>query len=278
MNTPTRIAFIGGGNMARAMIKGLAGRAVPAANIRVVEIDTHAHATLQAMGVQVQTTPDAQLRQDTVWVLAVKPQQLKAVAESLRPYLHDSLVISIAAGIAEHDLARWLAPAGQAPWQRLVRCMPNTPALVGAGITGLHAGEQVNQADRDLADSLLKAVGQTVWVNDEGLLDAVTALSGSGPAYVFRFIEALIAGGEALGLSTSQSRELALATVAGAAKLATESTEPVGVLRERVTSKGGTTAAALNTFDQQGLLPLVAAAMKAAHDRAQAMSREFGQG
>ena len=278
MNTQTRVAFIGGGNMARAIIKGLAGRALPASQIRVVEIDTAAHDGLKAMGVHVQATPDAALREDTVWVLAVKPQQLKAVAESLRPYLHDSLVISIAAGISEHDMARWLAPAGHAPWPRLVRCMPNTPALVGAGITGLHAGPQVTADDRALADALLTAVGQTVWVDEEPLLDAVTALSGSGPAYVFRFIEALIAGGEQLGLSNEQARQLALATVAGAAKLANESTEPVSVLRERVTSKGGTTAAALTVFDEQGLMPLVGAAMRAASDRAEAMSREFGKG
>jgi pyrroline-5-carboxylate reductase len=189
----------------------------------------------------------------------------------LRP---DTLVISIAAGIPSGTLARWLGEPGR-PWQRLVRCMPNTPALVGAGITGLMALPGVSEDDRAVAQQMLRAVGETVWVDDDAALDAVTALSGSGPAYVFLFLEALLQGGKDLGLNGEQARKLALATLSGATQLAALSPESPATLRERVTSKGGTTAAALAVFQQRDFAGIVRQAMVAARDRAAELAREL---
>jgi pyrroline-5-carboxylate reductase len=163
------------------------------------------------------------------------------------------------------------------PWSKLVRCMPNTPALVGAGVTGMLALAGATPADRALAETMLRAVGQVVWVDDDAAIDAVTALSGSGPAYVFLFIESLIAGGIEVGLTPAQARELALGTLAGATKLAAQSAESPAVLRERVTSKGGTTAAALKVFEDAGFRALVANAMAAAARRSRELAQEFGQ-
>ncbi|SUV84695.1 pyrroline-5-carboxylate reductase [Bordetella pertussis] len=185
-----------------------------------------------------------------MWVYAVKPQHMREAVAGTRPWLRpDTLIVSVAAGIRADTLAGWLGEPGQ-PWQRLVRCMPNTPALVGAGMTGLAALPGVTPQDRELAGQLLTSVGEVVWVDGDAGLDAVTALSGSGPAYVFLFIEALIAGGRAVGLTDEQARQLALGTLAGATRLAAQSDEPPAVLRERVTSKGGTTAAALDVYAQ----------------------------
>ena len=269
------IAFIGGGNMASALVSGLVGKLCPISNIHIVEVDQGLREAWQARGASTSAAPDAALSACKVWVYAVKPQVLKQVAADTRPWLEDSLVISVAAGIRAADLARWLGPAGQ-PWGRMVRCMPNTPALIGAGITGLAALDGVGSADRELATAILEAVGQVVWVDDESTLDGVTALSGSGPAYVFLLLEALIEGGQAVGLSAGQSRDLALATLAGATRLAAESTEPPSVLRERVTSKGGTTAAALDVMQSGGLKATVVLAMQAAARRASEMGDEFG--
>ncbi|MNQ44892.1 Pyrroline-5-carboxylate reductase [compost metagenome] len=182
----------------------------------------------------------------------------------------------MAAGIRADTLAAWLGTP-EAPFGRLVRCMPNTPALVGEGMTGLAALDGVDQADRDLAARLLSSVGQVVWVDDDAALDAVTALSGSGPAYVFLFLEALVAGGVKVGLTADQARQLALGTLAGATRLAAESPEPLSVLRERVTSKGGTTAAALDAFGAAGFTRIVEDAMAAAASRSRALAEEFGK-
>ncbi|SOE49909.1 pyrroline-5-carboxylate reductase [Orrella dioscoreae] len=270
------IAFIGGGNMAAALAAGLAGRLCPASAIHVLEINESAHDPWLAKGMTVSARPDDALAGRKVWVYAVKPQQLQEAVAATRAWLDDdTLVLSVAAGIRSDTLAAWLGTP-DAPWQRLVRCMPNTPALVGAGATGLAALPGATAQDRDLAQSILGSVGLTVWVADDAALDAVTALSGSGPAYVFLFLESLIQGAQALGLDARQARQLALATLDGATQLAAESTESPAVLRERVTSKGGTTAAALAVFAQAQLPQTVAHAMAAAAQRGRELGDEFG--
>ena len=276
MTQSLSIAFIGGGNMAAALISGLAGKFCPMGNIHVVDPHESARQDWAARGATVAAAPDEALSRCAIWVYAVKPQVMKEVAAASQPWLKDSLVISIAAGIGAADLARWLGSDAQ-PWPRVVRCMPNTPALIGQGATGLAALDGVDEADRAQAQAVLEAVGSTVWVSREADLDGVTALSGSGPAYVFLFIEALIEGGKAVGLDDEQSRALALATLSGAASLAAASSEPPSVLRERVTSKGGTTAAALDVLAQANFRQAVVRAMQAAAHRAQEMGDEFGR-
>ena len=270
------VAMIGGGNMANALVSGLLNRHCPKANLHVVEVHEPLRHQWSERGISVSAHADEKLSAHQVWIFAVKPQQMRDVMLQTRRWLKpDTLVISIAAGISIASLATWLNDDGK-PWQRLVRCMPNTPALVGAGVTGMAAPAALLQQDRDTASALLSTVGEVVWVADDQAIDAVTALSGSGPAYVFLFIEALIAGATKLGLSPEQSRSLALATLAGATKLAADSTEPIAVLRERVTSKGGTTAAALDLFKDRGLTEMVEQAMQAASIRAAELSQEFG--
>jgi pyrroline-5-carboxylate reductase len=277
MKNELSIAFIGGGNMAAALASGLAGKVCPAGNIHVIDINQDGHAAWQARGMTTATAPNEALARCRVWVFAVKPQNMKDVVASTRQWLQDdTLVVSVAAGIRADTLAGWLG-SPDAPFKRLVRCMPNTPALVGAGITGLAALDGVSEADRELAATLLASVGQVVWVADDAALDGVTALSGSGPAYVFLFLEALVAGGLKVGLTEAQAKQLALGTLAGATKLAAESTEPLAVLRERVTSKGGTTAAALAAFGDAGFGGIVEDAMAAAARRSRELAEEFGK-
>lgn len=259
------IVFIGAGNMASALIGGLLGRGVPASQLAAVDPSESQRAQVQARhGIRTEAAVDASLLRDAVVVLAVKPQQMREAVQAIAPLLGDQLLMSVAAGVRASDLSQWLG--GHV---RIVRTMPNTPALVGLGATGLAALPGCLAADRTLAQTIMGAVGCTVWVEDESMLDAVTALSGSGPAYVFRFIECLIIGGEQLGLSAEQARTLALQTVLGAATLAATSDEPASVLRERVTSKGGTTAAALAVFEEGDLAALVERAMAAADHRSQ---------
>ncbi|PJM86472.1 pyrroline-5-carboxylate reductase [Achromobacter ruhlandii] len=277
MKNELSIAFIGGGNMASALASGLAGKVCPAGSIHVIDINQDSHAAWQARGMTTATVPDEALARCRVWVFAVKPQNMKDVVASTRQWLRDdTLVVSVAAGIRADTLAGWLGTP-EAPWRRLVRCMPNTPALVGAGFGALAALDGVGQADRDLAATMLASVGEVVWVANDAALDAVTALSGSGPAYVFLFLEALIAGGQKVGLTAEQARQLALGTFAGATKLATESSEPPSVLRERVTSKGGTTAAALAAFNAAGFAGIVEDALAAAARRSRELAEEFGK-
>jgi len=276
MDDRLSIGFIGGGNMAAALASGLAGKVCPAGNIHVVEIDPAAHAAWQARGMTVAAAPDDRLAACRVWIYAVKPQNMRTAAQETRSLLgQHTLVMSVAAGIRADTLATWLGAPGR-PWQRLVRCMPNTPALVGAGATGMAALPGATEADRALAEQLMRSVGEVAWVADDDGLDAVTALSGSGPAYVFLFLEALIQGGIEQGLDAAQARQLALATVAGAARLAAQSEDPPAVLRERVTSRGGTTAAALAVLAGEDVPGAVRRAMKAAKDRAAELGREFG--
>jgi len=268
-----RITFVGGGNMASALIGGLLAKAARAADILVVEPDAGARDRLaERFGVTcfAQAAPPA-LASDVV-VLAVKPQQMREVARGLAPLLAGQLVISVAAGIRSVDLSRWLG--GHA---RIVRTIPNTPALIGEGITALAGGEDLSTADRDAADAILGAVGQTLWVEDESLIDAVTAVSGSGPAYVFYFMEAMDHAAQSMGLNAAQARQLTLATFAGAARLACASTEPPSLLRERVTSKGGTTAAALAVMNERGVSAHIGEALAAACRRSTELGEEFGR-
>jgi pyrroline-5-carboxylate reductase len=268
-----KIGFIGGGNMAGALIGGLAGSLTAGTNIHVVDLNTDALDKLhQQFGVTTAQQIDASLAHCDVVVLAVKPQQMREVALQLQPHLGMQLVLSIAAGIRAADLARWLGG-----YDAIVRTMPNTPALIGKGITGMAAMPGVSADQRAAADAIMRAVGATVWLQDETLIDPVTAVSGSGPAYVFYFIEAMQQAALEMGLSAQQGTELAIATFTGAAQLAAQSTEPVSVLRERVTSKGGTTHAALTSMDNAGVKAAIVQALKAAAARGRELGEEFGR-
>jgi pyrroline-5-carboxylate reductase len=215
---------------------------------------------------------DAAVAAVDVIVLAVKPQQMREVASALAPHLTGGpLVLSIAAGIRGADLSRWLGGYGA-----IVRAMPNTPALIKQGITGLVALAGVSDTQRTAADEVLRAVGQTVWLDDEALIDPVTAVSGSGPAYVFYFLEAMVAAAQEMGLTAQQGRELALATFAGATQLAAQSDESLDVLRQRVTSKGGTTHAAITSMEAAGVKAAIVEAMKAAAARGRELGDELG--
>ncbi|MGB2680001.1 MAG: pyrroline-5-carboxylate reductase [Candidatus Competibacter sp.] len=265
------IAFIGGGNMARSLIGGLIAGGHDPSRIWVAEPDAAQREFLRGRH-GVHTDPDnlTAIAATDIVVLAVKPQILRGVAEQLAPALQARapLVISVAAGVRERDLRRWLGGGRLA----LVRTMPNTPALVGSAASALFANEFVTEDHRQLAESLLRAVGVTVWVDDETLLDTVTALSGSGPAYFFLVMEALEQTALALGLDEDKARLLTLQTAFGAAKMALESAESPATLRVRVTSPGGTTERALGVLREGGLEALLAKALEAARQR----SRELG--
>jgi pyrroline-5-carboxylate reductase len=266
-----RIAFLGGGNMATALIGGLVAKGTDARSIAVVEVSPAARERLGARyPVHIVPAPDAAMQRCDVLVLAVKPQDAKAALASIS--IDKQLVISIAAGLTLDALSRWLGGH-----RKLVRCMPNTPALIGAGIAALHALPEVNADERKKAETILGAVGEVVWVAEERLLDPVTAVSGSGPAYVFWFIEQLALSGEALGLPADVSRKLALHTVLGAAKLAASSSESPASLRKNVTSRGGTTEAALKVFDEEQLAERFRRALEAASRRATELGRELGK-
>ena len=279
-NGNVHITFIGGGNMGRALISGLLANGFHSNQISVVEANAatalklHEDFGVQGIGALEHIAFD--FTKNNVVVMAIKPQDFNVVAKGLASKLkHASspgpLIVSIAAGIRLKDMSRWLDHT------RCVRAMPNTPALIGKGITGLFADKAVNEADRDLAQTICNAVGQSVWVLEEKLMDAVTALSGSGPAYVFAFLEAMQSAGEKLGLDPASARKLAYATLEGATQLAHNSDEHAGVLRERVTSIGGTTAAALEVLEQQGWHEILERAIDAANQRGKAMGDELGK-
>jgi len=279
-NTNTHITFIGGGNMGRALISGLLANGFEANQLSVVEANASTALGLhQDFGVQVIGALDQiafDFSKNNVVVMAIKPQDFNVVAKGLSSKLKHAtapgpLILSIAAGIRIKDMSRWL------DHERCVRAMPNTPALIGKGMTGLYADAAVNNADRALAQTICTAVGQSVWVSEEKLMDAVTAVSGSGPAYVFAFLEAMQASGEKLGLDAITARKIAYATLEGATQLAHNSDEHAGVLRERVTSKGGTTAAALDVMTQHGWQNILEKAIGAASARGKAMGDELGQ-
>ncbi|CAB3777073.1 pyrroline-5-carboxylate reductase [Pararobbsia alpina] len=270
-----KIAFIGGGNMASALIGGLIKQGTPAGYLFAVDPNAETRERLEkTFRIVTAEEPSRKLADYDAIVLAVKPQMLKEAAESLRPFIVErQVVISVAAGIRSSDIMRWLGSH-----QRIVRAMPNTPALVGLGVTGLLASPTVNHDGRMLAAQVLEAVGEVVWCTNEGEIDSITALSGSGPAYVFYFIEALQTAAQNLGFPAEEARRLAIGTFTGAAQLAAHSDEPLSVLRERVTSKGGTTAAAIASFMESGIAESIVRGTVAARNRAFEMGEEFGQG
>ncbi|PLC49029.1 pyrroline-5-carboxylate reductase [Pollutimonas subterranea] len=275
MTKELTIAFIGGGNMATALGAGLIGKRCGAHDVHVIDTNTAVLDRWAQQGVSVASAPDETLATRRVWIFAVKPQGMREAVESCRRFLReDTLIISIAAGIPASAIAQWLANE-HGPCTRIIRCMPNTPALIGAGASGLMAMDGVTQDDKLMAQQLLRAVGDTVWVDDDHGIDVVTSLSGSGPAYVFLFLEALIQGGVSQGLSEDKARTLALATLTGATQLAALSHESLAVLRERVTSKGGTTAAAVAVLQDRQFPDVVQSAMQAATARAAELSSEF---
>jgi len=268
-----KIAFLGGGNMASALIGGLIARGFEASAMCVIEVDAAARDRLSTRyPVQLRAAPDAATRACDTLVLAVKPQDMRAALGTLGADIGGMLVISIAAGLRLETLSRWVGGH-----RRIVRCMPNTPALIGMGITGLHALPEVSREERARAEQVLGAVGDVVWVDSEALLDPVTAVSGSGPAYVFWFIEQLAASGERLGLEPRTALRLALATVRGAAALAAGAAESPTVLRERVTSKGGTTEAALKVFAEERMAERLMRAVEAASLRGAALGEALGE-
>jgi pyrroline-5-carboxylate reductase len=263
------IAFIGGGNMAAALIGGIQ-RADAAHSISVLEIDAERGRHLGATyGVAAHDKAGAWLNAAEMVVLAVKPQQMRAAVEAIKSFLGHPLVLSIAAGVRARTLARWLGT------DVIIRTMPNTPALIGAGITGAAALRGVTAAQRAAAERILRAVGEVVWFEDESMLDPVVAISGSGPAYVFFFIEAMQQAALDMGLNAEQARALAVQTFLGSARLAADSPEPASVLRERVTSKGGTTAAALASFEADGVKDAIVRALHAALARSKELGDEL---
>jgi pyrroline-5-carboxylate reductase len=265
------IAFIGGGNMASAIIGGLLKSGTPAQHILVVEPSPEQRAKLaQDFSITALPQAGAELAAAQLVVWAVKPQLFKQAAAPCAAHTANALHLSVAAGIGSGSIAAWLGS------ERVVRAMPNTPALVGQGMTGLFARAGVSAQERALVERVLAPTGELVWLTQEEQLDAVTALSGSGPAYVFYFIEAMVRAGQDMGLSEAQAAQLAKATFSGASALAKSSSEAPQVLRERVTSKGGTTYAAITSLQQAQVAEAFARAMHAARARAAELGREFG--
>lgn len=266
-----RIAFIGGGNMASAIISGLLRQGSDKNHIEVVEPAEEVQQKLHSQfGVSVHPAATSALSKASVVVWAVKPQTFKQAALQVRFHTRSALHLSVAAGIRSDSIAQWLGN------ERVVRAMPNTPALIGKGIAGLYARPAVSAADRQLAQQVVQATGDFVWLRAEDQLDAVTALSGSGPAYVFYFMEAMAETGAIMGLPREQALELAIATFIGAAELARSSSEPPEILRERVTSKGGTTYAAITSMEESGVKELFSRALFLAQARARELGDEFG--
>ncbi|MEA3195075.1 MAG: pyrroline-5-carboxylate reductase [Betaproteobacteria bacterium] len=267
-----KITFLGGGNMAGALIGGLIARGSDARSISVIEMSPAAREKLGARyPVHLSTAPDAAMQGAEVLVVAVKPQDMKAALASVAGFPKEKLIVSVAAGITLKTLSRWLGGH-----RKIVRCMPNTPALIGAGITGLYASPEVEKSEREKAETILRAVGDVVWMPEERLLDPVTAVSASGPAYVFWFIEQLAASAEKLGIPKDAALKLAKQTVLGAAQLASASPDSPETLRKNVTSKGGTTEAALKVFDQEKLAERFARAVAAASKRGEELGKELG--
>lgn len=265
-----KVVFIGGGNMALALVSGLLEQGAKPGDLSVVDISVEAREKFEVMGLSVSSTfSDVNFVPDVV-ILAVKPQHLKEAVHSHASSLKNSLIISIVAGIPVASIADWLDDH-----ERIVRVMPNTPALIRAGVSGMYNGSKTI-GDRELAEAVVGSVGQYVWCETESLIDAVTAVSGSGPAYVFYFIEALEAAALELGLTKDAARLLSLETFLGASRLAARSEEAPSVLRNRVTSKGGTTAAALGSFQIDQLKEIIVKGVKRANSRSTELARDYG--
>ncbi len=266
------IAFVGGGNMASAIVGGLLRQGAAAGNFEIVEPYAETRANLSsAFGITARAEASEALARCDVVVWAVKPQTFAEAARPVRAFAAGALHLSVAAGIPSDSIARWLGT------ERVVRAMPNTPALVGQGMTGLFARAGVDAADRALVEQLLAPTGELLWVDTESALDAVTAMSGSGPAYVFYFIESMTEAGIEMGLPPEQAQRLAIGTFTGASALAKSATVPPSVLRERVTSKGGTTYAAITSMQQADIKAQFKTAIRAAHKRAGELGEEFGK-
>ncbi len=264
------IAFIGGGNMARSLIGGLVARGASPSSIRVAEpVEVVRESLARDFGIEVFATAAEAAGDADLWLLAVKPQVMRLVCEGLSAIAQsrEPLVVSIAAGITAAQMQRWLG--GDCA---VIRAMPNTPALLGAGVTGLFASAQVDAAGRTRAEDLLSSAGKTVWIDDEAKMDAVTAVSGSGPAYVLLLAEAMETAAKAEGLADEAARTLVLQTLLGAARMLTESNEAPEELRKRVTSPNGTTQAAIETFQAGGFENLVGKAIHAASERGRELS------
>ncbi|MEJ2590640.1 MAG: pyrroline-5-carboxylate reductase [Candidatus Thiodiazotropha sp.] len=272
--TSSKITFIGGGNMATSLIGGLIADGYDSRQITVSDPDPEKLAQLAArFGVRTETDNAKASAEAAILVLAVKPQALEGAARQLADSVrkHKPLVISIAAGIREAALIDWLG--GEAS---LVRSMPNTPALIQSGATGLHAGPGVTRSQRDQAESVLRAVGLTRWVDDEAQMDAVTAVSGSGPAYFFLVMEAMETAARDMGLDEETARLLTLQTALGAARMAMESSDSPALLRQKVTSPGGTTEKALSILEEGGLQDLFHQALQGAQTRSRELSDLLG--
>ncbi len=270
------IGFIGGGNMASSLISGLIASGHAPSQIWVSDVNQDALQTLAStLNVNISGDNNEVINEVDVVVLAVKPQVLRSVAESSAALLQtkNTLVVSIAAGISQLSLSQWLGEK-----IAIVRCMPNTPALVLTGATALHANSNVSNEQRDLAENILRAVGISLWVDNESELDAVTAVSGSGPAYYFLLMETMESAAIEMGLSKETARLLIQQTALGAAKIALESSESPQQLRNRVTSPGGTTQRAIETFEQGNFAQLVSKALHAAKDRSIEISKQLGVG
>ena len=268
-----QVTFIGGGNMASAMIGGLIRQNFDIRLLQAVEVIPELRESLKnRFGIRCFANAGELAETGDLVVLAVKPQQMRAAVGPLVAKLSSEIVLSIAAGIRIADLARWLGG-----YERIVRCMPNTPALIGAGITAAHAPPAITPAARQAVEQILTAIGKVVWVENETLLDPVTAVSGSGPAYVFYFIEALREAATQLGLSPEAANTLAIETFVGAAKLAAQDMGDVATLRARVTSKGGTTEAALKSMDADRVKQAIGRGIRAANDRARELGAELGK-
>lgn len=270
-----KISFIGAGNMTNSLIGGLLAHGKPATDIRISDINhTQLDALQQRFSVTICQSNSEAVETADILLLAVKPQGLKAVADEIRDRVQSKqpLVISIAAGIREQDINRWLGEN-----VAIVRAMPNTPALIQTGATALYANNKVSPEQRNLAETILRAVGVTVWIETEQHMDTVTALSGSGPAYFFLFMEAMENAGRELGLDAKTTKLLTLQTAFGATKLALESSEDCKTLRERVTSPGGTTEQALRIFEEGDLRKLVKHAIEAAAKRSEELALQLGK-
>ena len=258
--------------MASAIIGGLTREGMAPEQIEVVEPFAAARDKLHAeFGVTAKEHATAALTRALVVVWAVKPQTFKEAAAAARAHTGVALHLSVAAGIRSDSIAQWLGT------QRIVRSMPNTPALIGKGITALYARPGVSAQDKARVEQVIATTGESLWVDDEAHLDAVTALSGSGPAYVFFFLEAMTAAGVEMGLTREQAYQLAVATFGGASELARASSDPPEVLRQRVTSKGGTTYAAISSLEQDQVKALFIKAIHAARQRARELGDEFGR-
>lgn len=266
------ITFIGGGNMATAMIGGMLAQGFSGNEIHVVEPDAAKRQALtQQYGIGT-SAPGEALPASTAILFAVKPQQFKAVTAEVLPQLGNALVISIAAGIRIDTLSKFLAGH-----QRIIRVMPNTPALVQAGISGVFANESVTAEDRALTQRILASIGEQVWVEDEAQIDGITAISGSGPAYIFYFMEALQAAARAQGFAPDVAHQLAYQTFAGAVKLALSSEDDAGTLQQKVTSKGGTTERAIKALETSQVRSTIIAAASAAAARSRELGEELGR-